>query len=95
MEAELSFSFFAGMLVSDNIEKVHHLSYKKVSNLFFYSFAIGLFFYLSKAIPVIHQYKGTLPYHYILLFIKLPLAICCILYPTTLRNYPILAFCTK
>lgn len=81
LEAEQSFSFFAGMLVSDNIEKIHHFDQKKLSRIFLCSFAIGLFFYLFKAIPVIHQYKGTLPYHYILLFIKLPLAICCILLP--------------
>ena len=81
LEAEQSFSFFAGMLVSDNIEKIHLFDQKKLSRIFLCSFAIGLFFYLFKAIPVIHQYKGTLPYHYILLFIKLPLAICCILIP--------------
>lgn len=81
LEAEQSFSFFAGMLVSDHIEKVHFLGHKQVSQIFLCCFAIGLFFYLFKAIPVIHQYKGTLPYHYILLFIKLPLAICCILLP--------------
>ncbi len=81
MEAEQSFSFFAGVLVSDNVERICRLSHKKVSRVFLCCLGIGSFFYLFKAIPLIHQYKGTLIYQYILLFIKLPLAICCLLLP--------------
>ena len=93
LEAEQSFSFFVGILASDHIEKVHRLVHKQVLQIFLCCFATGLFFYLFKAIPVIHQYKGTLPYHYILLFIKLPFAINCILLPyyfTQLSRYRIL-----
>lgn len=86
IEAEQSFSFFCGLLVSEHINKVGQADRKCYLRVFMICFAVGAFFYLFKALPVIHQFKGTLGYNYILLLIKLPLAVCLILLPSFFRS---------
>ena len=85
IEAEQSYSFFAGILASQHI---HYLRQQKTSfwlRVGCVSFLIGFAFLLLKEIPAVHAYKGTLIYNYILLFIKLPLAIPFILLPVFFR----------
>jgi hypothetical protein len=48
------------------------------------SLMTGLFFLLLKEIPAVHALKYTLTYHYILLMIKLPLAVPLLLLPSLL-----------
>ena len=82
LEAEQSFSFFAGILASHNIERLRTTESKWFYKVATYSFLIGVFFLLLKEIPWVHSYKGTLIYHYILLMIKLPIAIPILILPT-------------
>ena len=81
IEAEQSYSFFAGVLASQYIDVLRSKDKKFWWRVGIISFLIGFSFLLLKEIPAVHAYKGTLPYHYILLFIKLPLAISFLLLP--------------
>ncbi|MBR1682041.1 MAG: acyltransferase [Bacteroidaceae bacterium] len=80
--AEQSFSFFAGVLASQHIQPLRQKDKRFWFTVGALSFFIGVAFLLLKEIPAVHAYKGTLPYNYILLFIKLPLAIPFLLIPT-------------
>lgn len=82
LEAEQSFSFFAGILASYHIERLRATESRWFYKVATYSFLIGVFFLLLKEIPWVHSYKGTLIYHYILLMIKLPIAIPILILPT-------------
>ena len=66
LEAEQSFSFFAGVLLSMNKHRVEALPDRKrlryVSLLLF----IGVVFFCLKAIPVLHDLKGSIAYNYVL-----------------------------
>lgn len=75
MEAEQSFSFVLGVFASYHIEKIRSIDNKKITFFVATSFLFGLFFLLLKEIPAVHAYKGTVTYNYILLMIKLPMAI--------------------
>ena len=75
LEAEQSFSFVSGVLVSSHIEKIRSIDSKKITNFVIAAFLFGLFFLLLKEIPAIHAYKGTTIYNYLLLLIKLPMAV--------------------
>lgn len=81
IEAEQSYSFFAGILASQHIQYLRHQKTSFWLRVGCVSFLIGFAFLLLKEIPAVHAYKGTLIYNYILLFIKLPLAIPFILLP--------------
>lgn len=82
IEAEQSFSFFAGILASHHIERLRITENRWFYKVATYSFLFGVFFLLLKEIPWVHSYKGTLIYHYILLMIKLPIAIPILILPT-------------
>lgn len=75
MEAEQSFSFVSGVFASYHIEKIRSIDSKKISYFVAASFLFGLFFLILKEIPTVHAYKGTVTYNYILLMIKLPMAV--------------------
>ena len=75
IEAEQSFSFFAGVLASRHIDFLRRLSHSQLLSFGLASMLCGILFLLLKEIPAVHAYKGTVPYNYILLFIKLPLAV--------------------
>ena len=81
IEAEQSFSFFAGVLASRHIDFLRRLSHSQLLSFGLASMLCGILFLLLKEIPAVHAYKGTVPYNYILLFIKLPLAVPLILLP--------------
>ena len=87
IEAEQSYSFFAGVLASQYIEQLRSKNKKFWWRVAIISFLIGFAFLLLKEIPAVHAYKGTLLYHYILLFIKLPLAIPFLLVPVFFRFF--------
>ena len=82
MAAEQSFSFFCGVMASRHIEHLRSLQTKQLLWIALTALGVGLAFLLLKEIPQIHAYKGTVFYNYILLFIKLPLAIFVILLPS-------------
>ena len=82
MAAEQSFSFFAGVMVSRNIDKVRQLSECKIYQTGGCLFAIGVTFLLIKEIPEVHNFKGTFFYNYLLLPIKLSLGILLTLLPS-------------
>lgn len=81
IEAEQAFSFAAGVWASQHIERLHGLEGRKVALFALCSFLFGMFFLLLKEIPAVHSYKGTVPYNYILLCIKLPMAILLVMLP--------------
>lgn len=81
IEAEQAFSFAAGVWASQHIGRLRGMGYRKLTALTVGCFLFGLFFLLLKEIPAIHSYKYTLTYHYILLCIKLPMAIPLVMLP--------------
>ena len=81
IEAEQSFSFVAGIFVSEHIGKIRQTARRQINKVVVFFFLLGFFFLALKEIPFIHSFKGTLPYNYILLMIKLPLAIPLIFLP--------------
>ena len=81
IEAEQAFSFVAGVWASQYIERLRGVEARKVIAFTIASFLFGLFFLLLKEIPSVHSYKGTLLYNYILLCIKMPMAISLIVLP--------------
>lgn len=85
IEAEQSFSFLAGIMISRYIDSLRQKEKSFWLKVGIVSFIMGSAFMLLKEIPAVHAYKGTLIYHYILLFIKLPLAIPLLLLPTFIR----------
>ena len=81
IEAEQAFSFVAGVWASQHIERIREMEARKVVAFTIVCFLFGLFFLLLKEIPSVHSYKGTLPYNYILLCIKLPMAVSVLVFP--------------
>lgn len=81
LESEQSFSFVAGVLISNHIERCRKLTDRQLTMIAATCMLLGVFMLLLKEIPAVHAYRGTLPYHYILLFIKLPLSVLIILLP--------------
>lgn len=75
IEAEQSFSFLAGVLASMSIDRLRSWNAKQLWSISLACLALGAGLVLLKEIPAVHALKGTLTYNYILLFIKLPLAI--------------------
>ena len=82
MAAEQAFSFFSGVMVSRNINKVRQLSERKIYQTGGCLFAIAVTFLLIKEIPEVHNFKGTFIYNYLLLPIKLSLGILLTLLPS-------------
>lgn len=81
IEAEQSFSFFLGVVASEQKERLYAWKPATVRHLFWGSLGVGMFFYLFKAIPAIHQFKGTWGYVYLLVPIKLSWGISLVLAP--------------
>lgn len=84
IEAEQSFSFFMGICASRHIGQLRTAEGRWFLKAAVVCSFLGLFFLLLKEIPPIHAYKGTLPYNYILLLIKMPLAVPLMLLPLVL-----------
>lgn len=84
IEAEQSFSFFLGICASRRIDWLRKADSRWFLKVAAGCFLLGFFFLLLKEMPAIHAYKGTLPYHYILLLIKMPLAVPLLLLPALL-----------
>lgn len=82
MEAEQSFSFVTGIIVSQHIGQLRQINKGLIAKYAIASFIFGFFFLLLKEIPAIHSYKGTIVYNYILLLIKFPMAIPLLLLPS-------------
>lgn len=82
MAAEQSFSFFAGVMASRHINKVRQLSERKLYQISGCLLTVGVIFLLIKEIPVVHNFRGTFIYNYLLLPIKLSLGILMTLLPT-------------
>ena len=81
MEAEQSFSFVSGVFVSSHIDQLRQSDGRWITKATMCCFLFGFFFLMLKEIPAVHAYKGTLLYNYILLMIKLPLAVPLIVLP--------------
>lgn len=84
IEAEQSFSFVCGVWASDSIERLRQWSTARCVKVALGCFLLGFVFLMLKEIPAVHAYKGTLVYNYILLFIKLPMAVFIIVTPLLL-----------
>lgn len=81
LEAEQSFSFVAGVWTSHHISTLRGKPESYFFKIALVGFILGISLMLFKQIPCVHAYKGTLPYHYILLFIKLPLSFTLLVMP--------------
>ena len=66
LEAEQSFCFLAGVLLSVYKHKVEAFSEEKIRKVVLLLLAIGAVFYFLKALPPLHEWKGTLAYNYLL-----------------------------
>lgn len=73
--AEQSFSFLAGVLASRYIAKLRTLNARYILLAAVVLMSFGIAFMALKELPAVHAWRGTLPYHYILLMIKLPLGL--------------------
>lgn len=85
VEAEQSFSFFLGLLVSHYKKQCCLLAEKRIWQIAASCLLMAVLLTLLKEVPAVHAYKGTLPYNYILLFIKLPAALFLIAFFTHLH----------
>lgn len=66
LEAEQSFSFLAGVLISMNKHRINALSVKEVRKYMFFLLFVGMTFLCLKSIPSLHELKGTIAYNYML-----------------------------
>lgn len=81
LEAEQSASFLLGVCCSEHIARVRSCGRRTLAWWALGGLALGMALMLFKEIPTVHAFKGTLPYHYILLLIKMPLAVPLLLLP--------------
>ena len=66
LEAEQSFSFLAGVMLSMNKHKVESLTKKEMMRWMLLLLFIGLMFLCLKSIPTFHSLKGRIAYNYFL-----------------------------
>lgn len=66
LEAEQSFSFLAGVLISMNKHRVEILSDRKIKSGMFLLLSIGAALFCLKSIPLLHEFKGSIAYNYLL-----------------------------
>ena len=85
LEAEQSFSFFAGVLLSVNKRRVEALSDKQVMRFMFLLLFVGVFFFCLKSVPMLHKLKGRIAYHYLLCPFRLTIGLAFIPLLTKLR----------
>lgn len=65
-EAEQSFSFLAGVLLSMYKHRINAFSKEKVRKYMFLLLFVGAAFMCLKSVPFFHGYKGTVAYNYML-----------------------------
>ena len=65
-EAEQSFSFLAGILLSMNKHRIQVLSDKEIKKWMFLLLLVGAIFLCMKTIPQLHSLKGSIAYNYLL-----------------------------
>ena len=75
LEAEQSFSFLAGVLISINKHRMEALSDKEIKRWMFLLLFIAAVFIGLKTIPQIHELKGSIAYNYLLCPIRLSLGL--------------------
>lgn len=85
LEAEQSFSFFAGVLLSMYKHRVEALSDKEVKRWMFLLFFVGAVFLCLKSIPCLHELKGSIAYNYMLCPFRLTTGLAAIPLLTMLR----------
>lgn len=73
IKAEQALSFYTGILISDNYEKIKKLKSKSIIYLFL--IGIGICFFIIKQFPFIRSFYGTCIFSMIQLLIKLPVAL--------------------
>ena len=66
LEAEQSFSFLAGVLLSLNKTRLAALSDSEIKRVMFLLLFVGVFFFFLKMIPQLHDLKGSIAYNYLL-----------------------------
>lgn len=85
LEAEQSFSFLAGVLLSIYKNKVEALSDKEIGRWTLLLLFIAAAFFCLKAIPQLHELKGSVAYNYLLCPFRLSLGLAYIPLFTMLR----------
>ena len=75
LEAEQSFSFLTGVLLSMYKDRVEALSYKEVGRWTLLLLFVAAAFFCLKAIPQLHELKGTVAYNYLLCPFRLSLGL--------------------
>ena len=85
LEAEQSFSFFAGVLLSMNKHRVRALSDKEIKRWVFVLLLVGAIFLCLKTIPQLHSFKGSIAYNYLLCPFRLSVGLAFIPLLTMLR----------
>lgn len=75
IEAEQSFSFFAGVVVSEYYNMLNKVIKKRYLVVSIYFFIIGTIFLIIKQIPYVRLYEGNFIFSIIQLFIKLTYAL--------------------
>ena len=85
LEAEQSFSFLAGVLLSMNKHKLDALSDREVKRWMFLLLFVGVLFLCLKSIPILHELKGRIAYNYLLCPFRLSVGLAFIPLFTMLR----------
>ena len=75
LEAEQSFSFLTGVLLSMYKDRVEALSHKEIGRWTFLLLFVAATFFCLKAIPQLHELKGTVAYNYLLCPFRLSLGL--------------------
>lgn len=75
LEAEQSFSFLAGVLLSMNKHRVEAFSNKEVRRCMFLLLLVGAVFLCLKSIPLLHELKGSIAYNYLLFPFRLSIGL--------------------
>lgn len=75
LEAEQSFSFLTGVLLSMYKDRVEALSHKEIGRWTFLLLFVAAAFFCLKAIPQLHELKGTVAYNYLLCPFRLSLGL--------------------
>lgn len=90
IEAEQSFSFIAGVLVSENASTITGMSRKRILSIGLIALVFGTIFLAIKQSPLIRAHIDDFIYNIVQLFIKLPYAISimCVVwsFPTILQS---------
>lgn len=75
LEAEQCFSFLLGVMASERKQWLSTISGRRVVKVAGLLFIVGAFFYIIKVIPLVHSYKNTIIYHYLLMPFRLSWAV--------------------